>query len=393
MKKLNLLNRRSFIRQSSALAAGTIAAGPVISQITACTRPASEINIRHVMAAGEEGRFMGHPANLGSWSWDDGRELLVAHSDITWAPQWSHNVGPGPSSIKLARSLDGGYSWTSEDAGFSGVDRPSQPSPGDIEYGHPDFAMIIQQIPEDLGNNQKGFFISYDRGKRWQGPYIFNQLWEDPNLREKEDTTRTCYLVTGRNSVQYILSATNPEWEESWRRDKPFVVESNDGGKTFKFISWVVPLSNRNRAVMPSAVRTPEGNIIVAVRCRNPFDIQQSCWVDCYISRDNGRTWSFQGRVADTGLWNGSSGALALLEDGRLACCYGNRNVRRMRGRVSSDSGVTWGEEIDLTDEAWEADLGYPQMIRNHKGELVSVYYIATRERRHSFIEAAIWKP
>ena len=97
--------------------------------------------------------------------------------------------------------------------------------------------------------------------------------------------------------------------------------------------------------------------------------------------------------MADTGLWNGSPGALALLADGRLACFYGNRNLRRMRGRVSNDSGKTWGEEINLTDEAWEADLGYPQMIRNHKGELVSIYYIATRERRHSYIEAAIWSP
>jgi hypothetical protein len=37
--------------------------------------------------------------------------------------------------------------------------------------------------------------------------------------------------------------------------------------------------------------------------------------------------------------------------------------------------------------------MGYPQMAVNERGELVVVYYLATAERPHSFLEATVVKP
>lgn len=58
-------------------------------------------------------------------------------------------------------------------------------------------------------------------------------------------------------------------------------------------------------------------------------------------SWDNGRTWSFLSKAGATGLHNGNPPGLALLEDGRLACSYANRDLQQMLVRFSSDNGKT----------------------------------------------------
>ena len=85
-----------------------------------------------------------------------------------------------------------------------------------------------------------------------------------------EITSRTSYLITGPNFAQIIMTARNPDLQYASRRDKAFLAETTDGGRTFEFVSWVVPWSDEcNRAAMPSVVRTRDGKIIVAVRVRN----------------------------------------------------------------------------------------------------------------------------
>jgi hypothetical protein len=51
---------------------------------------------------------------------------------------------------------------------------------------------------------------------------------------------------------------------------------------------------------------------------------------------------------------------------------------------------VAWDKEIVVRDNPFTYDMGYPQVLQNHAGELVVLYYIATEECRHSYIEAAI---
>jgi len=178
--------------------------------------------------------------------------------------------------------------------------------------------------------------------------------------------------------------------------DKTYVAETTDGGKTFHFVSWVVPLSDPYRAVMPAVSKLKDGSLVVALRRRNKAN--GLCWVDVYGSKDNGRTWAFFSRVGETEKENGNPPALVALKDGRIACAYGDRTRVKLFARISSDGGKSWGEELIVRDDFQPdkfgyMDFGYPQLAVNHKNKLVALYYWATKENPHQHIAITIWKP
>ena len=97
--------------------------------------------------------------------------------------------------------------------------------------------------------------------------------------------------------------------------------------------------------------------------------------------------------MGQTGAHNGNPAALARLHDGRLAATYANRSQRAMVLRLSDDEGRSWGPPLLLRANPSNLDMGYPQMAVNDRGELVVIYYLATAERPHSFLEATVVKP
>src|SRR6188474_2026088 len=70
--------------------------------------------IRHVKVYAEPGRFGGWPANHGLWSW--GNEILVGFSRGFYKDLGErHNIDrERPEEYLLARSLDGGETWSVE---------------------------------------------------------------------------------------------------------------------------------------------------------------------------------------------------------------------------------------------------------------------------------------
>jgi len=392
MKNYPRQSRRAFIQKSLILSSGSLIAFPSMSKAMNSKQAVKLKNIRYVTVAALEGRFFGWPANNGMWKWDNGREILVGFTNGPFEEQDGHNIGK-PQLTNLARSTNGGKSWTREDPdNFVGDGGNPKPSPGNIEFGHPDFALRVAAKGYHGTDDHKGrFFISYDRGKSWSGPYRFNGLNEDKNLQGVEITSRTNYKVTGANSIQIYMTARKKDIKYASRLDKPFIAESNDSGKTFHFVCWAVPWTDQHRAAMPSVVRAADGNLVMAARRRNPRNDDQSCWIDAFESRDNGRSWSFLSKAGDTGLHNGNPPGLATLRDGRLACCYANRSLSQLLIRFSEDGGSSWGEEIVIRDNPYSYDMGYPQLLQNDAGEMVALYYIATEDRQHSYIEAAIW--
>jgi len=340
----------------------------------------------HGFAVQQAGVFYGWPANNGIWTWNRGREILLGFSYGKFVEQAGHNTFEQKDDDGLARSLDGGLTWQVEnpvnyipDAGTSSS------SPGGFVFDAPGFAMRIK-----YGR----FLVSQDRGKSWQGTCHFDSLTNATELRGMRLTSRTGYVITGRNSCLIFMSAQPMDKEYE---DKSFVAETTDGGKSFQFISWIVPQDDPYRAVMPAPVRMRDGVLAVALRRRIP-EADDMCWVDCYGSRDNGRTWTFLSRVSDTGKHNGNPPALAVLRDGSLACAYGDRTRIKMYLRLSRDVGRTWGEEIVLRDDFQmdrfsERDFGYPRLARNDRGELVVLYYWATKETFNQHIARTIWTP
>src|ERR1035438_1905820 len=77
--------------------------------------------LRHVVVYREEGRFAGWPANHGIWSWGD--EILVGFSrgyDKDRGP-FHHIDKEKPEEFLLARSRDGGATWSVEQPRPPGV--------------------------------------------------------------------------------------------------------------------------------------------------------------------------------------------------------------------------------------------------------------------------------
>jgi photosystem II stability/assembly factor-like uncharacterized protein len=297
---------------------------------------------------------------------------------------------------RLARSRDGGRTWTVEDPErFVGDGFEPAPSPGGINLNSKNFAMRVVGVGYHGSLDPLGsFFISQDRGKTWSGPFRFNGLMDDEQLKDMVFTSRTGYVVTGKKSCLLFMSA-RPKINGGGR-DKSFVAETVDGGKTFRFVSWIVPLQDPNRAVMPAVIKQKNGSLVAALRRR--VIGKDSCWVDAYGSADNGRTWTFLSRVGETGNRNGNPPALALLSDGRLACAYGDRKRVKLFTRLSADGGKSWGEEItvrnDFQPDAFgDNDFGYPRLVQNDKGELVVMYYWADQEYPQHHISATIWTP
>ena len=76
--------------------------------------------LRHVVVYREPGRFAGWPANHGIWSWGD--EILVGFSRGTYKDRgpFHHIDHDKPEEFLLARSRDGGDTWSVESPGRRG---------------------------------------------------------------------------------------------------------------------------------------------------------------------------------------------------------------------------------------------------------------------------------
>ncbi|MBV8820379.1 MAG: hypothetical protein JO022_18610, partial [Acidobacteriaceae bacterium] len=110
---------------------------------------AATVSSRPVVVYRETGRFGGWPANHGIWSW--GNEILVGFS-AAWhkaQPSDRHQQDHDkPEEPRLARSLDGGETWTIETSRDllppnQGGRQPQDLSEA-IDFQRPGFAMTIR---------------------------------------------------------------------------------------------------------------------------------------------------------------------------------------------------------------------------------------------------------
>jgi hypothetical protein len=344
--------------------------------ITLIPTPGAETTTKNVIVYYEPGRFAGWPANNGVWSW--GNEILVGFSRGYFkANADGHSIDRDKEShTALARSLDGGETWRLEEPEslISRGDQP-KPLPGGIRFNDPGLALRVDAAR---------LRVSYDRGHNWEGPYDLSTSFPF------KLTSRTDYLVNGEKDCFLFLSGEQPEIKAGSYRDRAFCARTTDGGKTFKFVSWMTAEPLSVRSVMPTTVRTAPSELLSVLRRREG----DSCWIDAYGSDDNGISWRLRGKVADIAGNNGNPPSLARLPDGRLFAAYGVRSAPcGIRGRVSCDKGRTWGEEITLRDDGRNWDLGYARTVARPDGKLVTIYYFTTAEKTEQHIAATIWQP
>jgi len=249
----------------------------------------------HVVVYHDAARWAAVPANNGAngpvWQWDD--ELLVGFTIGTFAraDRGHQCIYDEPFDSWLARSLDGGETWRIwKPEGYAGQPAASRELTEGADFTSPGFVLRVEGNGYH-GNSGRRWFSSDDRGASWNGPFGFGTLFESAELAGLEFTGRTAYLVEDARTLLLFLSARRVSEAGSLKvaiPEKAFLARTGDGGRTWRFVSWLAPWSDPCRAVMPAPVRLSPSRIVAALRRKSPTNN----WIDCVASADNGATWA-----------------------------------------------------------------------------------------------------
>jgi hypothetical protein len=340
--------------------------------------------VRQLTIYQEPGRFAGWPANHGIWQWAN--ELLVGFSDAYFEPQPPdrHQYDRSrPEQPRLARSLDGGDTWTieappsllpPEQGGAAVSDLPAP-----MNFRDPGFAMTIRYTDTNSGPSR--LWYSLDRGRTWRGPYAF------PMLGQTGILGRTDYLVNGSRDALVFLTASKSNGKEG----RVFAARTHDGGLHWNFLAWI-GAEPAGFSIMPSSVRLSRRVILTATRVKQD---EHHNWIDLYRSGDGGAHWRLMARpVPDTGEHSGNPPQLLRLTDGRLCITYGYRSPPySIRAVLSADLGRNWSPPFTLRSGAAAWDLGYTRSAQRPDGNIVTVYYFNHEPHTERFLAATIWNP
>lgn len=359
--------------------------------------------MKNVVVCYEEGKFSGWPANGGVWCW--GNEILVSFNHGTYHYYGNtHNIDrEKPIMLAFARSLNGGESWE-----FFTVpeiyNNEIKPIPeGGFDFSNPGFVLRVGRPAVSISGDT--FIVSYDRGHTWDGPFAFPDVGYPL-------TSRTCYHIEGPKTMRLFASLKDPALKHMSYSDQAFTFLTEDGGVTWQRLPFMT--TNPARAAMPDVVKLSDGTLVAALRRKTDrllctpeeaaalkekgekLPREEDNWIEIERSADNGQSWTFGARAAETAHdmgRNGNPPALAVLPDDRLVLVFGYRGEKpAIKARVSCDGGYTWGEEIILRDDPAYHDIGYPRVVVRPDGKLVAMYYFTSEAMKEQHIEATIFE-
>jgi predicted neuraminidase len=211
---------------------------------------------------------------------------------------------------------------------------------------------------------------STDGGMTWSAPY-----------RVPLNSPHGPIAVSGGR----LLYAGKQLWEPG---KKVGVIESNDDGKTWRWLSDIPARAGDSVADYHElhAVQAADGRIIVHIRNHNKANGRETLQCE---SADGGRTWTEPHPI---GVW-GLPSHLLRLRDGRLLMSYGYRRPPYgNHARVSSDNGRTWSEPIVLSDDGTNGDLGYPSTVELPGGMLFTLWYERLESSPFAVLRSARWR-
>jgi hypothetical protein len=325
--------------------------------------------------------FAGWPANHGAWQW--GNELLVGFltgtADRQMGNEGGHAIRP-PYVKMLARSNNGGESWYSyvPNVDFEASGRLASAPPANLDLGKTPVRVCGRY---DTGGDHcrqgGGFYVSFDKGVNWEGPYRFDGL-ENEFEGVNHNTSRTREM----GDTLFLTAAK----KNQWGTDYTFTAKFKDG----KFYKEAKVLKDSYRAVMPAYAEMRDQRIVALRRKGGGHN-----WIDI-VSSDFGGPWRLTAQadktagVANTGTHNGNPPALCMANNFYILA-YGDRSAKTINVTISAN-GKTWRAPHVLRRGTCH-DIGYPQLFVREDGLVVCVYYWADHDNEDHRIESTIFNP
>ena len=361
--------------------------------------------VEHAVVYQKSGRYGGWPANYGMWAWEDEIVLVFTEGTFSNTPSGHKRDRSQPFVTMQGRSLDGGRTWTTESfvgktpkgRGLSADEHmipelqigdpydgenPPVPLTKAVNFTDPETVVMVARTTCQAvsGRVHSWFHVSKDRCRSWDGPYRFTGLDDSPLL-----AGRTDIVPVDSDRALFLLTTHKADGREG----RVCCVETQDGGRSFRFLSWLGEKEPAGFEIMPSSVRFDNGRILTAVRAQGETDGA----VLLYESLDDGATWRvLPPAVPSMGGRRSNPPAVVLLPSGRTAIVYGYRGGPvGIRARISDDGGRSWSEDIVLRRDGGDFDIGYPRAVPRSDGRIVAGYYYNTHTDGDRFIAASIW--
>jgi hypothetical protein len=226
---------------------------------------------------------------------------------------------------------------------------------------------------------------SYDDGVSWDTPRCMDlgkhrhSVTREPVVELMDGTLLlSMYLSTAfKTESSFVVRS----WDggETWRDESSLAIDPTGACSQFCGINYnesaLLCLSeNKLMAIIRSdeSYYTNEGNDFMTVGGVGEFR--------CSFSDNSGLSWS---PLRNTGIF-GQPASLALLPDGKIFMSYGRRREPySICYRISSDLGVSWGNEYIIREKIPVWDFGYPTTVVTDSAVHVAYYIPDARGVRH----------
>jgi len=369
---VDFAGRREFLAAigSSALSAD-VAALPWTAECGGCSTPALAATKRSKLSVAVVQRIRvtrgpeRHRAFPGLLRLKDGT-LLIFYREGT-----DHWRTPG-SVVKLARSTDGGATWSEpwtvlqqkDGVGYAAHHGPLQLSDGSILTGGTSWQYKDGRGP--MFGARAYALRSHDGGRTWD----VQQIGPKPGF-------------VWQNQYGRVMEIDGKLWlpgggqREGQKRSHSGYFVSHDNGKTWPGWQALCQATQNER----DTLGLPDGRLLVMVR----DDGKETRRL---YSSDRGKTWTKKEKLD----LFGQCPSLLLLPSGNILFAYRQVRPKAPKGvglAVSCDNGQTWRELDPLyVSPNGSFDCAYPSMVLNESGDVLCAYY-TTFDKGDCHIELA----